>query len=422
MDTPALDPRPPPLPTTPAPAPLAVAALVLGLVAVVSSPLLVGILPGLAGIIVAVAHLRRRRERRGLAWWGGGLSAVAVVVAGAWGCFLTVLVMRLWPGGGGEGLSVAAREELAALDAKAAYTATGSLADQGPAKAKMLSAFCLDREDNLLTCDEEGRCIRVVGPDNLLKASWPLEFWPQAIACRADGSVVVAGTGKVALLGPDGQPLASGELPQATSNAPAFVGQSADARARYERAATSVAATGDDIFVCARAGTGYTVYRLTPGLDEAVPVIKGLRGCCGQMDMTARDGVLYVAANSDFQVVRYDREGRKLGGFGRTGKGPEPCFDGCCEPKNLAFGPDGSLYLAGSGKCAIGHYTAEGGFIEYVGRVDGITGCVRVTVAVNRDASRVYMLDTDHNTVRVLTRREPQAPAAVPEASATPAG
>jgi DNA-binding beta-propeller fold protein YncE len=331
-------------------------------------------------------------------------------------------VLRFLPGGGLGGGGAATKAELAALDAKAAYVLSGSLADQDAAKARLLSSFCLDQEDNLLTCDEEGRCIRVVGADNTLRATWPLEFWPQAIACRPDGSVVVAGAGRVALLDAKGQLLASGSLPRSTGGVTPVEGQSSAAQLRYNSAATSVAATAEDIFVCARVNTGYTVYRLTPRLDEAVPVIKGLRGCCGQLDMTARDGLLYLAANSEFQVARYDREGKKLGSFGRSGKGPEPCFDGCCEPKNLCFGPDGSLYLAGSGKCAIGHYTAEGQFIEYVGRVEGITGCVRVTVAVNRDASRIYMLDTEHNTVRVLTRREQPPPAAAAGPAATPAG
>jgi len=396
------------------------AALLLGVVAVLLSPVLLGTLPGVAGVVTGTVHLRRSQERRGMAWLGLALSGTGTLLGLAWAYLLAVLVLHFIPGGAGRVFTPPAAEaDVAAADAQATYVDGGLLADKEPAKALVLSSFCLNQEGDLLACDEEGRCIRVIGPDNALKATWPLDFWPQAISCRADGSVVVAGAGRIALLDGVGQPLAAGDLPQASGGSAGSRGKAADARARYESAATSAATMGEDVFVCARTGTGYTIYRLGPGLDGATPVVKGLRGCCGQLDMTARDGVLYVAANSEFKVLEYDRDGKSLGSFGRTGKGPEFCFDGCCEPKNLAFGPDGSLYLAGSGKCAVSRYTADGTFLEYVGRVPGITGCVRVTLAVNQDASRVYMLDTDRNVIRVLARKEP--PPAVPAAEPAPA-
>ncbi len=411
-------PLPPPLPIRPAPAaaPLALPAVLLGVLALLLSPLLVGVLPGFAGLILAIVQLRRSPRHR-QARWGAALSMAGVVSAVAWGCFYASLVLRVLPGGSGTAGGEAYDDATAAaLDAQATHIEAGALADQGATKARMLSAFCLDLEDNLLACDEEGKCVRVIGPDNILKATWALDLWPQAIACRTDGSVVVAGAGAVVLVEPGGKVTASGTVPQARGAAAASDDDAAGARRRYESAVTSVAAMGADIFVCARTNTSYTIYRLSAQLDDASPIAKGLKGCCGQLDMTARDGVLYVAANSDMKVLKYDRDGGELGGFGRTGKGPEGCFEGCCEPKNLTFGSDGSLYLAGSGKCSVSHYTATGEFLEYSGRLKGIRGCVRVTVGVNRDASRIYMLDTERQVIRILARREPPAPVPTEEA------
>jgi len=409
---------PPPLPGRLSTSPVAVPALILGILAVVFSPLLIGIVPGVAGLILAILHLRRNRQQRRLAWWGGGLAVTGTILGIVWGGVLIAAVLRFVRPFNETG-SPTARADLAAADARASYREAGVLADKGATKARVLSCFCLDREDNILACDEEGKCVRVITPDNALRATWPVDFWPQAIACRDDGSVIVAGTGRVALLDAGGQVQAVGSLPQPPGRAAAAGDVAAAARRRYESAVTAVAALGDDILACGRANTGYTIYRLNGRLEGATPIVKGLTGCCGQMDMTTRDGIIYVAANCDSKVLKYDRDGKKLGGLGRTGKGIETCFDGCCEPKNVAFGPDGSLYVAGSGTCSVSRYSADGQFLDYVGRVNGITGCVRVTVAVNRDASRVYMLDTDRHAIRVLARREP-VPAATPTGAAPP--
>jgi peroxiredoxin len=77
----------PPLPDTPAPAPperlgLAITALVLGAVSVALSLVVVGGVAGLAGAIVALTHLiRRRDQRRGMAVGGLILSFVGVVAS-----------------------------------------------------------------------------------------------------------------------------------------------------------------------------------------------------------------------------------------------------------------------------------------------------------------------------------------------------
>ena len=53
----------------------------------------------------------------------------------------------------------------------------------------------------------------MISPDDKLLAKWTLDFEPQAIACRSNGTVVVAGAGRVVLLDPSGKTLASASLP-----------------------------------------------------------------------------------------------------------------------------------------------------------------------------------------------------------------
>ena len=275
-------------------------------------------------------------------------------------------------------------------------------------RSKSLSSFCLDLNDNIVACDQTENCLRRISPDDTLLSKWTLEFAPQVVACRADGTLVVAGSGHVALLDSAGKVLTSVSLP--VPPMPAIRGGTLskaeiENRIRGMLAASAVSVMNDDIFVCARANTGFNVYRMNSRLEGITPIIKGLRGCCGQMDVTAKGGTLYVADNCESKVVSYDRDGKRTGAFGKDKTNTDSYFNGCCEPKNVCVGPDGSLYVAESAQCCINRFTADGKLLDRVGVVKGITGCVRVTVAVNRDASLVYMLDTDRNVIHVLARK-----------------
>jgi len=282
-----------------------------------------------------------------------------------------------------------------------------SLGASAQTKGKSLSGFCLDGDENLVVADEGDSCLRVIAPDDTLKACWQLDFAPQAVAwCPSNHTVLVAGSGQIAVLDAAGKVLRAADLPGAT-------GLSAEKlrllnpvrRAAFMKnkqvTATAVTAAGADIFVTVQSRTGFSVHRLDASLTNSVEIIKGLRGCCGQMDVMASGDTLYVAANCDFEVSKYDRDGKKTGAIKKP-KGSS-VFDGCCEPKNVFMGSDGVLYVAESGQCAVNRFNpADGTHLGEVGRIKDIGGCVRVTVAATRDGSRVYMLDTDRNTVRIL--------------------
>ena len=276
----------------------------------------------------------------------------------------------------------------------------GSVGARRDTRAKQVSGFCLDGEGNIVTADEAGKCLRVIAPDDTLKTLWKLDFAPQAVSWRAsDKTVLVAGSGRIAVLDAGGKAVCSAALPL-SGNLDKVTKRMSDKGAD----AASVTSSGEDVFVTVRASTGFTVYRLDKKLENPKAIITGLRGCCGQMDVMAAGDTLYVAANCAFEVSLYDRDGKKKGAITKP-KGAK-YFDGCCEPKNVCMGADGSLYVAESARCAVNRFSTDGKLLGEVGIVTDISGCVRVTVAVSADGERVYMLDTSKNVVRVLERKK----------------
>ena len=263
----------------------------------------------------------------------------------------------------------------------------GTIAASKDTKCKRLSNFCMNADGNLLVCDEAGGVVRVITPKDELKATWKMPFQPQAICARSDGTAIVAGRGKVAVVGKDGKVTKTGEIPSAS---------------RYSSAA-GAATIGDDVFVCAYGGrTGFSVYRFNSKLGDRKEIVKGLRGCCGQQDITSDGKSLYVAECARHRVVKYDRNGKMISSFGKRDRTGVEGFGGCCEPKNLCFGPDGDLYTGSSANARIKRYTPDGKFVCIVGSPKSTRGCLRVTLAISKDGSRIYFLDSGKNVIRVM--------------------
>lgn len=304
-------------------------------------------------------------------------------------------------------VSVVAMGFLAAHVVAATHEANGAVGAKRGTRGKSLSSLCLRGDGNIVTADEEGKCLRVITPDDALVALWRLDFAPQAVSWRAsDDTLLVAGAGRIALLDSSGKAVCSAPLPNAEIPAAKAAGMSAREREMFQRRcqeATSVSSSGDDVFVVARAYTGFSVYRYDKALQHPIAILAGLRGCCGQMDVMASGDTLYVAQNCDFEVGLYGRDGKKKGALKKP-KGAA-YFDGCCEPKNVCMGADGALYVAESGRCAVNRFSTDGKHLGEVGMIKDIGGCVRVTIAVSRDGLRVYMLDTEKNIVRVLQKK-----------------
>jgi hypothetical protein len=301
----------------------------------------------------------------------------------------------------------------------------------GRGQTGLLKNFGLDAQGNLLACyagKEPG--IRVYSPDGKLVKTLPLEIKPGAVCVIKDGSIFVAGDGKLLKLDPAGKVLASAASPvaavpvvitkemenQFAENA-RLTNRSVDEVRRQtqtglenrRKEVNGLAATEQDVFMTVGAPSDYTfqVYRFDHALQNPKLVVEKLRGCCATMDVQAVDGKLFIAHNARHRVEVRDRDGVELSQFGTKGKVKASDFGGCCEPKCLRVLPGGDVLTAESGPpTCIKRFSATGEFIEVVAVVAGGNGdCVRVTVAASPDGSRYYMLDTTTDAIRVFAAK-----------------
>jgi hypothetical protein len=139
-------------------------------------------------------------------------------------------------------------------------------------------------------------------------------------------------------------------------------------------------------------------------LENPKLVVEKLRGCCGQMDIQAHDGNLWIAHNSRHQVESRDRDGKEISKFGKAGKVKATDFGSCCEPKNLRVLANGDILAAESepDPC-IKRFSASGQFLGVVAilKVEK-PECVRVTVEASPDGSRFYLLDVKRDAIVVF--------------------
>jgi len=297
-----------------------------------------------------------------------------------------------------------------------------------------LKNFCLNAEGNVLACfvpneagPKNGPGIRVYSPKGELLKTLPLEIKPGAICVAKDGSIFVAGDGRVLKLDATGKVLASAESPVAketvtiSKETEEMVKQMATQEKRpfaevmtnmkrnlEERRAevTGLAVTDEDVFMAAPSASDFTfrVYRFDHALQSPKLVVETLRGCCGQMDIQAHEGKLWIPHNARHSVENRDRDGKELSKFGKAGRVKATDFGGCCEPKNLRVLPNGDILAAESGPpTCIKRFSASGEFKEVVAMANNAKGdCVRVTVEMSPDGRRYYMLDTTRDAIRVF--------------------
>ena len=172
----------------------------------------------------------------------------------------------------------------------------------------------------------------------------------------------------------------------------------------YKSRIASISSAGGEFFIAtgAVAGYGYDVWRFDAKMENPEKIVTQLRGCCGQMDVQACESGLFVAENSRHQVRHFDFKGEKVNEWGSRAREGVRGFGSCCNPMNVAFGPDGTVYTAESGSGRIKRYSAEGELMDLVGSVELVPGCKKVSIAVTKDHKRVYMLDITRNHIIVM--------------------
>jgi hypothetical protein len=294
--------------------------------------------------------------------------------------------------------------------------------------AGSLRSFCLNAEGNILACFGTG--VRVYSPAGKLLKTLPVEIKPTAICTGKDGSIFVAGDGRVLKLDAAGKVLASAESPVAKqavtigketeemvkemikNTKQSFKAELERMKASLEKRradVTGLAATDQDVFMAVPSPSDFTyrVYRFDHALKNPKLVVEKLRGCCGQMDVQAHDGKMWIPHNARHAIECCDRDGAQLSKFGSAGKVKATDFGGCCEPKNMRVLPNGEILAAESGPpTCIKRFSASGKFLGVVAIVPEAKGdCVRVTVEMSPDGQRYYMLDTTRDAIRIFGKK-----------------
>ncbi|WP_442484181.1 hypothetical protein [Aeoliella sp. SH292] len=168
----------------------------------------------------------------------------------------------------------------------------------------------------------------------------------------------------------------------------------------------SISAVGDTVFVAcpSSVGYGYSVWKIDEEFKAGEEIVADLSGCCGQMDVQANDQGIYVAENSKHRVVCFNYEGDEVTHWGESDRDGYRGFGSCCNPMNVAFGPESTVYTAESGTGRIKQYSSKGELLQVVGTADLVPGCKKVSIGATSDGSRVFMLDITRNHIVMMER------------------
>ena len=171
-------------------------------------------------------------------------------------------------------------------------------------------------------------------------------------------------------------------------------------------AVASISAVDDKVYIaCSESvGYGYCVWKISDDFTSGEQVVGDLRGCCGQMDVQANAQGIYVAENSRDRVICYDHNGEEVTHWGHNAREGIRGFGSCCNPMNVAFGPEDTVYTAESGTGRIKQYSAKGELLQVVGSADLVPGCKKVSIGVSNDGNRVFMLDITRDHIVMMDR------------------
>ncbi len=179
-----------------------------------------------------------------------------------------------------------------------------------------------------------------------------------------------------------------------------------EARLKSKVTVASISEADGEVFMTTNEveGYGYAVWRMNRHFESPQKIAGDLSGCCGQMDVQASEQGVFVAENSRDRVCRFDRDGKLICEWGHSARSGLEGFGSCCNPMNVNFGPENTVYTAESGTGRIKRYSADGELLELVGRVDIVPGCKKVAIAVSDDGDRIYMLDITRNHIVMMER------------------
>ncbi|MEE8450588.1 MAG: hypothetical protein V3R99_01705 [Thermoguttaceae bacterium] len=284
-----------------------------------------------------------------------------------------------------------------------------------------LTSLQIDNDGNVLACDGDTKQIKVIGPDGKQIRTIELPFAPEAIDVAADGSIYCGGEGRLARLDAEGKVLKVIDVPRTADTA---VAKESVRRAKVCEVTLALRVSGIAVsrrHVFATFGTGWStvarakLFRFDRKLENPKTLDEDIRGCCMRCDLVTDGKVVYLAENSAHRVVCYNRKGKELSAWGSRSREGLEGFGACCNPMNVCFDGEGVLYTAESGLGRIKRYSKEGEMLSLVGYVDTdrfvhggahAASCSNIAIAATPDGNRIYVMDYNHNRIRVLQKKD----------------
>ncbi|HEY7268661.1 MAG TPA: NHL repeat-containing protein, partial [Dehalococcoidia bacterium] len=109
------------------------------------------------------------------------------------------------------------------------------------------------------------------------------------------------------------------------------------------------------------------------------------------------DGFIYVADTWNHRIQKFGPDLKYVAGWGQAYYGPDPGQFGMFGPRDLAFGPDGTLWVSDTGNKRIINYTKNGDFIRAVGAAGSGPGQLSEGVGITFDAEGRLLVANDWN-------------------------
>jgi hypothetical protein len=177
------------------------------------------------------------------------------------------------------------------------------------------------------------------------------------------------------------------------------------------RIINGIAATEKDVYIaCGElVGYGYAIWRMDADLKNPVRVLGPVSGCCGQMDIQAKGDHFYLSENTKKRVAQYDRTGKEVSAFGKSGRASDGLeFGGCCNPMNCRICTSGEIITAES-EGIVKRFSATGEFLGLVGYAKLTGGCKNVAVAASPKGDRIYFCDLPGSRIIILAAKKAEA-------------
>jgi hypothetical protein len=302
----------------------------------------------------------------------------------------------------------------------ATHAEVETIGGSGDGKIGELTALCVTGDDKVLAADGKAEQVKVFDVKGKLLDKWALPMAPTALCAAGDGSFYVGGVGKVVHLGSSGKLVKTVDVPGQLTGGPTG-GISGPPAGRVvagilpSGAARGMTVMGGELFVSFGAGSGVrgkdAIVRFDSDLGSPKQIAQNFIAYGQRLDLAAGDGVLYLADNMRFRVMKMDREGKVLGTWGMQNRGNVEAFGGANNPTGICLAPGGVLYTAEAGLGRIKTYSVDGKFLALIGEVATprfeqsgplAASYSAMAVGVSSDGTRVFVQDSKANCIRVL--------------------